>query len=300
MGSVVNKRRGVATGNNDDEDLLFGQAFDAFDFKTLKRILNIYHKKTKPEETARELFERLKRLEVELEARDRSTIRQSLENEEVLTRKMLRDGPRANPNLQNKMSNTGANNSLVEESKVFCSICATDVLASEVPASHPGCLDVTVAGKLYACKTCIERHIKTHQVKPFLSGDTLLKYARYVELRPIRHHSNFTWCLNLKCGHGQIHHKGLAEPKVICKKCSHATCFKHQKPWHAKLSCEQYDKSLSQGDRAAQSDSLEETKKSSAPCPTCKTQVEKIGGCSNVYCLCGTQFNWDAAMSTPK
>lgn len=199
VGSVALRKNAAASNANVEADSVFGRHFDDLDFKTLKRILNIYYKKKKEDETARNLFDRVKVLESQLEVRDRNTIRQVLGRGEVLTRKALDDGPIADDSEDEKEKNgqsqesSSTVKSAVREVQKLCPICATNVPESDIPESggHTGC-----PGMIYACKNCILRHIQsrmatspwTHisclacnrllppdSVKKFLSGDVLEK-----------------------------------------------------------------------------------------------------------------------------
>lgn len=85
-----------ATGAKADAgaNTVFGRRFEDWDLKTMKRILNIYRKRTAKGATRRDIFERFEVLEAQLQTRDLRTIREVLTRGEVLTRKMLKDGPR--------------------------------------------------------------------------------------------------------------------------------------------------------------------------------------------------------------
>lgn len=72
---------------------VFGRPFEEWDTNPMKRILNIYHKRTAKVRTRNNLFERLVVLESQLQTRDLRTIREVLARGEVLTRKMFKEGP---------------------------------------------------------------------------------------------------------------------------------------------------------------------------------------------------------------
>jgi hypothetical protein len=53
---------------------------------------------------------------------------------------------------------------------------------------------------------------------------------------------NFVWCKN--CDFGQLHESGSEHPIVRCLRCSYRSCFRHEVPWHDRMTCEEYDELL--------------------------------------------------------
>ncbi|CZR51813.1 uncharacterized protein PAC_01690 [Phialocephala subalpina] len=273
------------------DDTVFGQRFEDLEFETLKRILNIYYQKTGPDDSARDLFNRVKVLEGQLDDDDKRTIRQVLERGDTLTRQALKKG------------------------KPLCSICTNRFASPNVVISggHRGC----ILRDYVTCKTCAETYITSYMsntsweripcmfcglalpqesIKQLISGDILEKYTTFLELNPIRNLPNFRWCQNPQCSQGQIHAKGSKQPKMTCRKCSFAACFNHQKPWHNNQTCEEYDKTTNPKDLKAEAASLKKIQKSAGICPHCAAPAFKHGGCGTVHCRCGYSYDWKAAI----
>lgn len=69
----------------------------------------------------------------------------------------------------------------------------------------------------------------------------------------------------------------------------------HSVPWHAGMSCEDYDKRLAEDPHVmANTDYLQRNTKQ---CPSCERPIEKLGGCDHMTCAlatggCGHEFCW--------
>ncbi|KAM7210154.1 hypothetical protein V8F06_014460 [Rhypophila decipiens] len=80
-----------------------------------------------------------------------------------------------------------------------------------------------------------------------LAYSAVLKYAtreireQYEQLtlvKALQDDQNFVLC---KCGIGQIHETGAAQPIVTCLHCRGKSCFVHRMAWHENLTCAEYD-----------------------------------------------------------
>jgi len=71
---------------------------------------------------------------------------------------------------------------------------------------------------------------------------------------------------------------------MICKKCSFATCFRHQLPFHEGQSCHEFDLLSDPKKQEQNNASDKEIGISSVPCPSCSVPVMKNGGCDIVKC----------------
>lgn len=90
------------------------------------------------------------------------------------------------------------------------------------------------------------------------------------------------------CGSGQIHDGGVEQPIVKCSSCGGRTCFQHKGPWHAGLTCDDWDLVQSEPDHGVVEHRIqtlrdikasEETIKNiSKLCPGCGRSIEKNGG----------------------
>lgn len=126
------------------------------------------------------------------------------------------------------------------------------------------------------------------------------------------------WCLAPRCKAGQVHHaptqthpsiKGLGPlrrterrvkkfdgfvsgPNIcICHKCGAKACASCDRPWHEGETCEEYQKRLkAQNLQEEEAASQKTIQKQSKPCPTCKANIERNGGCDAMRCKCGEHF----------
>ncbi|KAM7192229.1 hypothetical protein V8F33_008503 [Rhypophila sp. PSN 637] len=80
-----------------------------------------------------------------------------------------------------------------------------------------------------------------------LGYSTVLKYAtreireqyeRLTLVKALQGDQKFVLC---KCGTGQIHETGAAQPIVTCLQCRGKSCFVHRMAWHENLTCVEYD-----------------------------------------------------------
>ena len=95
---------------------------------------------------------------------------------------------------------------------------------------------------------------------------------------------DFRWCLNPRCGAGQIHRAEC--PKVKCHACKASSCSRHDRPWHRGETCEAYDRRTRRqrkGDKASEKKVKEMTKS----CPRCRKDVYKYSGCDHITCKSG-------------
>jgi hypothetical protein len=90
------------------------------------------------------------------------------------------------------------------------------------------------------------------------------------------------WCLAPGCDHGALQ-TGKSE-MIKCGKCGAKACFKHQVPWHAGYTCEEYDDSHPSAEITKSDEDA--IKKTTKPCPKCGTRVMKDGGCNHMRCKC--------------
>lgn len=113
-------------------------------------------------------------------------------------------------------------------------------------------------------------------------------------------------CIASGCGSSQLHDGGADRPIVTCRACGHKTCFNHRDtPWHVALSCEEYDEDLrlagllqSEGPMGERELALELSERlvreQTKPCPGCKFDIMKTGGCQHMTCgKCGFEFCWE-------
>ncbi|KAL5637155.1 hypothetical protein ACGC1H_000965 [Rhizoctonia solani] len=132
----------------------------------------------------------------------------------------------------------------------------------------------------------------------------LNRYEALLLRRHLEHDPNFTWCKNPACSWGQIHEGGDENPLVICEQCCTQSCFTHDIPWHAGLTCRQFDVNLIEAEshrlkeqrNNENQESEEYIRNHAKKCPSCGRQIQKSGGCNHMTCRfpagCGHQFCW--------
>lgn len=125
----------------------------------------------------------------------------------------------------------------------------------------------------------------------------LERYETLLLRKALEDDPNFVWCKNPQCDWGQIHESGAAAPIVVCQICQARSCFTHDMPWHAGLTCEQY--TAQQAERDAQdraSQTYIDRNAKICPNPSCGRRIEKVDGCDHMTCRrpagCGHEFCW--------
>ncbi|QRV72385.1 IBR domain protein [Ceratobasidium sp. AG-Ba] len=112
------------------------------------------------------------------------------------------------------------------------------------------------------------------------------RYEYLLLRRNLQGLENFVWCKNPECSSGQIHDITSPCPTVTCKECGAESCFVHDTPWHAGLTCSQYDakerKNRGEGFRANKKYLSKHAK--ACPNPSCGRMIEKINGCDHMTC----------------
>ncbi|KAI5857539.1 hypothetical protein BZA05DRAFT_98907 [Tricharina praecox] len=194
------------------------------------------------------------------------------------------------------------------EPEIECAIC----LESMRPANFPAKLTSTCNHSPTSCGDCV-RNLLTEAfagkewVLPacpdcsaeFTSSEIrLLGTAEQAETFEWRLTSQFLRtleeyrsCLDPECDAGQIHAGGDDTPIVTCDACGFQQCYSHNMPWHADLTCAQYDE-REHHQRLEENKASEELVKQTAQrCPGCSITVTKIDGCDHMTCQrCKTGF----------
>ncbi len=82
------------------------------------------------------------------------------------------------------------------------------------------------------------------------------------------------------------------DKKFNCPRCNTDTCIGCLEKWHPGLSCE-IKKEIDELDDEKLKSWIMEKPKTRKMCPSCKSGVEKMGGCDNVHCSsCSTSMCW--------
>ncbi|ORY60166.1 uncharacterized protein BCR38DRAFT_55222 [Pseudomassariella vexata] len=179
-----------------------------------------------------------------------------------------------------------------------CIVCSEDKRASEMPrrvteaCEHEAqtCKDCvsqwivssldTVTWDRLRCPEC-PKLLRFEDVRQFASPEVFDRYDILATKAVVTEFRDFRWCLNPRCGSGQIHRDSC--PRVKCHACKASSCSYHNVPWHSKETCEAYDrrtKKQRKNDKASEKRVKEITKS----CPKCRRDVHKYSGCDHITC----------------
>ncbi|KAK4105430.1 hypothetical protein N658DRAFT_118884 [Parathielavia hyrcaniae] len=130
------------------------------------------------------------------------------------------------------------------------------------------------------CPVC-RASLKWHDVKRWVSHETFEHYDRLLLQRTLSKHPTFHACLSPACESGQIYETRC--PQFDCVACGQSYCIDHCVPWHANVTCEEYDdKSSLHAFAARASEGFIRT--ATETCPHCQRRVIKAGGCDHITC----------------
>ena len=126
-------------------------------------------------------------------------------------------------------------------------------------------------------------------------------YDKQLTRQMLRTLPDFRWCKNAQCGSGQETVDGDKHPIVTCHGCKTRSCFIHDVPWHANLTCAEYTTKVQSVEDAANQQYYDANTK---PCPNCNQHIEKNEGCDHMTCKkplgCGSEFCWRCLASYDK
>ncbi|KAF2277504.1 uncharacterized protein EI97DRAFT_295503 [Westerdykella ornata] len=158
------------------------------------------------------------------------------------------------------------------------------------------------------CPECRES-LDYQDVKFFVSEDLFLRYDNMAARAALSKIPAFYWCLSTDCSSGQIHPWPLSShAPFVCIACKYTYCLNHPSvPYHAGLSCEEYDalvdaptSASSTGEHSGlQARTVQErldeqmAREIGRRCPNalCGWWVEKSEGCDHITCY-KCQFEW--------
>ncbi|KAF8603507.1 hypothetical protein BDV93DRAFT_164050 [Ceratobasidium sp. AG-I] len=172
------------------------------------------------------------------------------------------------------------------------------------------------------CTSCLERHIlvitqsvrsvdvrcphdgcgKKLEYKDIYASvrdwGQLVFYEALLLRKDLENDERFVWCKNTQCKSGQLHKGGKARPVVTCTTCYAKSCFKHDRPWHDDMTCDEFDQKLKQQEEAERkaTDKYLATHTKTCPNEKCGRKIERNGGCDHMLCRppggCGHEFCW--------
>jgi len=137
------------------------------------------------------------------------------------------------------------------------------------------------------------KHQLTHEeVRLFIGQQDLFnKYERLQLQQTLNQTEDCRWCPRPGCETAMFGDKST--PMMTCPKCEMKFCFNCKtSEWHPGTTCEMFQKWKMEN---SQADAKFENwkNKNTAPCPKCKSNIEKNGGCMHMTCLnCKHEFHW--------
>ncbi|KAI0539422.1 hypothetical protein GGR58DRAFT_512448 [Xylaria digitata] len=168
-----------------------------------------------------------------------------------------------------------------------CISCLEEKLESEhQPDTCAQCVRVWIQRSIenqgihITCPQC-PSELEYSAIKELADEATFQRYETLVFNRLLEQDPTFVWCAHA-CGSGQLHPTGSYEPIMTCHHCRKQTCVIHGLPWHSGLTCRQFDNSQAKDDQASRDLVRGNTK----PCPRCRFDIEKAGGCDMMTCKC--------------
>lgn len=146
---------------------------------------------------------------------------------------------------------------LVKEQE--CIICAETLRVSQFPEAR---VTDKCSHEPNTCLECISHHIQSQlesrrwdqlscpecpallryaDVQRYAARKTFQKYDFLTMKNAVSSDPNFRWCTAAGCNSGQVHQEGAESPLIICNSCREMSCFIHQSPWHAGMTCLEVD-----------------------------------------------------------
>ncbi|XP_030519235.2 E3 ubiquitin-protein ligase RSL1-like [Rhodamnia argentea] len=202
---------------------------------------------------------------------------------------------------------TGVRKDGGESSERFCEICAERKEAKEMFGNRTVCSHVF-------CSLCVTRHVET-KVRdnvtaircPGMECEGVLQIDSCRQILPenvlcmwekslceaMFLESQKFYCPFKNCSALLI--KDCDDEKVIreseCPYCHRLFCAECGVPWHAGVSCEEFQ-SLNEDERGSEDLVVRELAKEKkwGRCPKCKFYVERTQGCPHIICRCQFQF----------
>ena len=194
----------------------------------------------------------------------------------------------------------------------LCSICCRDVV------KH-GMTEMLQVG----CPVC-GRRCELHQLTAFASKETFETCETRMTHQSLERDSTFRWCGQQTCTSGQFYDIATVtkDPKICCGHCGGVNCYNCRDSFHEGMTCDEYRAHLAMRksrSKTSKTYSLDASTLQSMrqgitrQCPSCKTAVQKNGGCDHMKCkssqqlgppqvltdltgsTCGSYFDWDEA-----
>jgi hypothetical protein len=152
-----------------------------------------------------------------------------------------------------------------------------------------------------SCPVC-DRKLLHEEIQRFASEEDFARYERFYLLEHLSKEPDFRWCLSGTCTNGQIYENTKYMPnRISCEECSFIMCFKHQVPWHAGITCDEYDYKMVHGEDEEKSEKWKQENTKACPGHGCARPIEKGEGCFHMTCReCRHEFCWECLASWSK
>lgn len=121
------------------------------------------------------------------------------------------------------------------------------------------------------------------------------RYDTYLTRSVVNADPEFFWCISTSCNSGHSHVSTTSSPIFTCTACNLRQCVHHSIPWHAGLTCKQYDYRIASTSRWKEEEkaSQKTIKETTKPCPKCHASIEKNDGCDHMTCRkCKHEYCW--------
>jgi hypothetical protein len=181
-----------------------------------------------------------------------------------------------------------------------CAICTDELFVLDFPVGnatskckHPvrsckDCLNAWLTSELadkgHESLTCPEcsKELSYEDVRRALSREAFAMYDRLKTKDALADLPYFAWCLNPKCGNGQLNEEPAQVGFMRCAACKYEQCLHHRVEWHWHESCEEYDHRVNRrkaNEEEAKTLAMLEDVSKPCPGPGCKWRLQKIDGC---------------------
>ncbi|XP_050376846.1 E3 ubiquitin-protein ligase RSL1-like [Argentina anserina] len=213
-----------------------------------------------------------------------------------------------------EFSNPGTSINKNEPTTFVCEICVDDKNANESfgvkNCTHSYCRDCI---KNYVALTKLQENITSiscpvldcggsldpEHCRPILPPKVVARWETALRGTIIARSSRF-YCPFKDCSTMLIEDETQVVTESKCpnyKRCKRMFCAQCKVPWHAEIGCEEFQK-LNEDEREKEDIMLRNLAQKMlwSRCPKCKFYVEKMDGCDDVWCWCGTRFHYTAKL----
>lgn len=154
---------------------------------------------------------------------------------------------------------------------VTCRDCAGQWIASSLE---------TTAWDRLRCPDCSEL-LSFVDVRALAAPEAFRRYDDLATKATLAGTREFRWCMNARCGAGQMHAADC--PKIRCHACKASFCSHHNMPWHSGETCQAYDR-RTRRQRKSNVASEKTVRETTKACPQCHKNVYKYSGCDHITC----------------